>query len=400
MFPDTLVHDSKSKILLAVLDGLGDIPGPGGPETPLEAAHTPHLDRLAREGTSGLFTPVAPGITPGSGPGHLALFGYDPATYQVGRGVLSALGIDFRLEPGDVAARFNFCSLDPDGNISDRRAGRLPTETNRRLVEQLRERVKPPSGVSLYWETETEHRGVLVLRGRELCGNLRDTDPQQTGRPALPVTPLDDEARATSSIVQSVLDQAHWTLKGEHPANGLLIRGFATLPRWPNFRERFGMKACAVAKYPMYRGVARLVGMTVARRYDALSEAPALLAEAWASHDFFFLHFKDPDKAGEDGDFERKKKAIASFDLVVPDLLALRPDVFVVTGDHSTPVAMRQHSWHPVPVLLHAPATVRPDQVERFGERPAQQGGLGQRLMYELMALMMAHAGRLAKFGA
>ena len=400
MFPDTLVHNAESKIILAVLDGLGDIPGPGERDTPLEAAHTPHLDRLAREGTSGLFTPVAAGITPGSGPGHLALFGYDPVVYQVGRGVLSALGVDFHLEPGDVAARFNFCSLDSKGNVSDRRAGRLPTESNRRLVERLRAQVKAPSGVTLFWETESEHRGVLVLRGGGLSGQLSDTDPQETGRSALAVTPLDAEAQSTAPIVQGVVNAAHAVLQDAHPANGLLLRGFATLPHWPNFRERFGMRACAVAKYPMYRGVARLVGMTVAERYDALSEAPARLASAWAENDFFFLHFKDPDKAGEDGDFQRKKKAIESFDLIVPDLLALRPDVLVVTGDHSTPVAMKQHSWHPVPVLLCAPATVRPDHVERFGERPAGMGGLGMRPMHELMSYMLAHAGRLAKFGA
>lgn len=400
MFPDTLVHAAESKILLAVLDGLGDIPGPGERDTPLEAGHTPNLDQLAREGTSGLFTPVAAGITPGSGPGHLALFGYDPAHYQVGRGVLSALGVDFPLEPGDVAARFNFCSLDAEGSITDRRAGRLPTDSNRRLVERLRTEIDAPSGVRLFWETESEHRGVLVLRGSGLSGQLSDTDPQETGRSALAVTPLDPQAQATAAAVQRVIDSAHAVLHAEHPANGLLLRGFATLPRWPNLRERFGIRACAVAKYPMYRGVARLVGMNVAERYDALAEAPARLASAWAEHDFFFLHFKDPDKAGEDGDFQRKTKAIESFDRIVPDLLALGPDVLVVTGDHSTPVAMKQHSWHPVPVLLYAPATMRPDDVERFGERPAGMGGLGRCPMHELMSYMLAHAGRLAKFGA
>jgi 2,3-bisphosphoglycerate-independent phosphoglycerate mutase len=400
LFPDTLIHDSTTKILLCVLDGLGDIPGPGSRETPLEAAHTPNLDLLAAGGAVGLFTPVAAGVTPGSGPGHLALFGYDPQVYEVGRGVLSALGVDFALRPGDVAARFNFCSLDEEGRITDRRAGRLPTDTNRRLVDMLRSVVRAPAGIELFWETESEHRGVLVLRGQGLNGDLADTDPQQTGRPPLPVRALSDGAVDTARKVGRVIDLAHEAIQGEHPANGLLMRGFAALPAWPDFRTRFGMRAAAVAKYPMYRGVARLVGMHVLEPYVELAEAPARLKAAWPEHDFFFLHFKDPDKAGEDGDFDRKKRAIEAFDAIVPDLVACRPDVMVVTGDHSTPVAMRQHSWHPVPVLLHAPATGRPDSVERFGERWATSGGLGQRPMHELMSLALAHAGRMMKFGA
>jgi 2,3-bisphosphoglycerate-independent phosphoglycerate mutase len=400
VFPDTLIHDSGTKILLCVMDGLGDIPGPGRHDTPLEAARTPNLDALAREGTVGLFTPVAAGVTPGSGPGHLALFGYDPSGYEVGRGVLSALGVDFTLQPGDVAARFNFCSLDAKGNITDRRAGRLPTETNRRLVDALRAGVHAPDGVTLFWETESEHRGVLVLRGPRLHGDLTDTDPQEAGKPPLSVRAGSEAARPTAALVGKVIAAAHDVIRHEHPANGLLLRGFATLPHWPDMAQRFGVRAAAVAKYPMYRGVARLVGMHVLDPYRELVEAPALLKAAWPAHDFFFLHFKDPDKAGEDGDFERKQKAIEAFDAIVPELLALRPDVLVATGDHSTPVAMRQHSWHPVPVLLHAPATCRPDAVERFGERWAVQGGLGQRPMHELMSLMLAHAGRLMKFGA
>jgi 2,3-bisphosphoglycerate-independent phosphoglycerate mutase len=400
MFPDTLIHDQKTKILLCVLDGLGDIPGPGRSETPLEAANKPNLDALATNGACGLFTPVAAGVTPGSGPGHLALFGYNPIEYQVGRGVLSALGIDFELKPGDVAARFNFCSLDSSGKISDRRAGRIATDVNRRLVEELRTGVKPPKGVKLFWETESEHRGLLVLRGKGLKDQLSDTDPQELGKQPLSVKALGRTAAVTAKHANQIVGQALRVLKNEHPANGILLRGFASLPKWPMFGERFGVRAYAVAKYPMYRGVTRLVGMTIGPKYDSLSEAPALLRQAWNDYDYFFLHFKDTDKAGEDGDFEKKKAAVETFDAIVPALLELKPDVIAVTGDHSTPVAMKQHSWHPVPVLLYAASTVRPDSVALFGERSAIAGGLGQRPMHELMSLLLAHAERLTKFGA
>ena len=400
MFPDQLAHPADSRMLLCVLDGLGDLPGPGRPETPLEAAKTPNLDRLAAAGCSGLFDPVAAGVTPGSGPGHLALFGYAPDRYQVGRGVLSALGIDFELQPGDVAARFNFCTLDAEGNITDRRAGRLATDINRKLVARLTEHVRPSDGVKLFWATESEHRGLLVLRGTSLNAQIADTDPQVQGHPPLPAVPQSREATATADLVNEVIRQAMGVLGVDKHANGILLRGFASLPDWPSFSERFGVRACAVAKYPMYRGVARLVGMSVAEKYDNLSEAPAILESAWERFDFFFLHFKDTDKAGEDGDFDRKVGAVEVFDRIVPELERLGPDVLVVTGDHSTPVCMKQHSWHPVPVLLYAPGTMRPDTVTRFGERPALAGSLGQRPMSELLSLMLAHAGRLAKFGA
>jgi len=400
VFPDQLIRKSDSRILLCVLDGLGDLPGPDRPDTPLEAAHTPNLDGLAAAGTSGLFTPVAAGVTPGSGPGHLALFGYDPVTYQVGRGVLSALGVDFDLQPGDVAARLNFCTLDAEGRITDRRAGRIATDVNRARLARLRSEVTAPDGVQLFWETESEHRGLLVLRGPDLCDDLHDTDPQITGVPPLAARASNPRAHRTATLVGEIISRALQVLNDAPPANGLLLRGFASRPAWPDVESRYGLRALAVTKYPMYRGVAKLVGMATAAPYDTIEEAPAGLRAGWSDFDFFFLHFKDPDKAGEDGDFESKRAAIETFDRIVPELLALGPDVMVVTGDHSTPVALAGHSWHPVPVLLHAPATARPDTVETFGERAAICGGLGQRPMCELMAQMLAHAGRLEKFGA
>lgn len=397
-FPDSLVQPGETKIVLCVLDGLGDLPGTGRKETPLEAAQTPELDRIAPGSSVGLFDPVGAGITPGSGPGHLALFGYAPDRYQVGRGVLSALGIDFPLQQGDVAARLNFCSLE-GGKITDRRAGRISTETNRKLVEKLRA-LPPPDGLQLFWETEAEHRGLLVARGRNLSAHLSDSDPQVLGHPPLDVMPLDAQAEASARWFNQILKAAEKALANDHPANGLLARGFASLPDWPGFDHRYGLRSMAVAKYPMYRGVARLLGMHVLEPYSELKNAPSIMRSQWSAGDFFFLHFKDPDKAGEDGAFDRKVAAIESFDKVVPDLLALSADVLAVTGDHSTPARMKQHSWHPVPVLLHAPATARPDGRTHFGESAARAGTLGHRPMHELMSLLLAHAGRLVKFGA
>lgn len=400
MFPDSLVKPAPGKLLLCVLDGLGDIAASAQERTPLEAARSPHLDQLAGEGVSGLFHPVAAGVTPGSGPGHLALFGYDPVRYQVGRGVLSALGVGFDLHAGDLAARFNFCTLDTSNRITDRRAGRLPTERNRALIERLRKEVNPPANLEVFWETESEHRGLLVVRGPDLVASLLDTDPQQVSAPPFPVRPAHDDARPTALLVDGIVNQALSILKDEVDANGIILRGFAALPGWGGFEERYQLRSYALTKYPMYRGVAKLVGMTTGDAYDQLDETPARLQKVWTDFDYFFLHFKDPDKAGEDGDFDRKVKAIEEFDSVLPGLLDLKPDVLVVTGDHSTPVPMKQHSWHPVPVLLHAPLTMRRDTVSTFGERAAAAGGLGQQRMCDLMSLMLAHAGRMQKFGA
>lgn len=398
LFPDSLVVKNDSRIVLCVLDGLGDLPGPGRNETPLEAARTPELDRITPQSSLGLFEPVAAGVTPGSGPGHLALFGYAPERFTVGRGVLSALGIDFPLSPGDVAARFNFCSL-ASGKITDRRAGRIATDTNRRLVEKLRG-IAAPAGVQLFWETEAEHRGLLVARGKGLRAELSDSDPQVLGQPPLEVKPLAPQAEASAQLFNQILKSAGSLLANDHPANGILLRGFASLPAWPTFDERYGLRSHAVAKYPMYRGVARLLGMKVVEAYKDLAEAATLVRAHWQEGDFFFLHFKDTDKAGEDGDFDRKVAAVEHFDTLVPHLLALSPTVLAVTGDHSTPARMKQHSWHPVPALVHAPETARPDFRPHFGESACRAGALGHRPMCELMSLLLAHAGRLTKYGA
>ncbi len=388
---------SQSKILLLVLDGLGGLPLEVGGPTELEAASTPNLDRLARGGVLGLHDPVAPGITPGSGAGHLGLFGYDPLTYRIGRGILEALGIDFAIEQGDVAARGNFCTLDGSGRVSDRRAGRIDSKWGAVLAERLRAIELP--GVQLFVEPIAEHRFLVVLRGEGLSPEVSDTDPQREG--ALPLDPEPRSAAATETAkhVRRFLREAGERLRAEPQANGVLLRGFDRLPSWPSFETLCGLRAAAVSVYPMYRGVARLVGMRTAVGASNLDEEVEAVQRVWDAHDFVFVHVKDPDKAGEDGDFDRKVQAIEAVDARVPRLLDLRPDVAVVTGDHSTPARMRSHSWHPVPLLLWS-AHARPDGVGEFSERACAGGGLGRLRAKEILPLALAHARRLGKFGA
>jgi 2,3-bisphosphoglycerate-independent phosphoglycerate mutase len=397
-FIQRLIKPAETKIVLLVLDGVGGLPQePRGP-TEIEAAHTPNLDDLAARGICGLQQPVGPGITPGSGPGHLALFGYDPIKYQVGRGVLSALGIDFKLTPQDVAARGNFGTVDEKGRVADRRAGRIPTEKNKELCALLREIELP--GVELFIETVKEYRLLLVLRGEGLSGEVTDTDPQEIGEKPLEPEPLSSEAEKTARLVREFLDQARKILADHHPANVVLLRGFSKRPHWPQVEDVFGLKAAAIAAYPMYRGVAQLVGMQVLDAGEAVEEEFDVLENRWNDFDFFFLHVKRMDSAGEDGDFDRKVALIEEVDTQVPRLLELEPDVLIVTGDHSTPSLLKYHSWHPVPVILWS-RYCRADGVGRFGERACMAGGLGPRIpAVDLMPLALANALRLEKFGA
>ncbi|MGH7506683.1 MAG: 2,3-bisphosphoglycerate-independent phosphoglycerate mutase, partial [Longimicrobiales bacterium] len=347
----------------------------------------------------GLHHPVGPGIAPGSGPGHLALFGYDPVRYNIGRGVLSALGVGFDLRHGDVAVRLNFATLDAEGRVLDRRAGRPSDEENKRLVQKLRDGVRGRGGVEIFFEPEKEHRAVLVLRGRDLVAELTDTDPQETGVAPLRVEARSPEARHTAEVLQSVLDAARKVLSDEQQANALLARGIDAFHRYPSFEERFKVNALAIARYPMYRGVARLVGMDTCAIRDSDAASVAALAENYERYDFHFVHFKAMDSRGEDGDFGAKVKAIEAVDALIPEIEKLAPDVLVVTGDHSTPSRLREHSWHPVPILIASPWT-RPAEDATFGERACMKGELGVFAAKHIMALALAHAGRLAKFGA
>lgn len=394
------LHEPEGgKIVVVVADGLGGLGRePGGP-TELQAARLPHLDQLAREGTTGLADPVCPGVTPGSGPGHLALFGYDPVEQLVGRGVLAALGVEFPLNPGDVAARGNFCTVDEQGRVVDRRAGRLSDEEGRRLTGKLREAVQL-EGVQLFFEPVQQYRFVVVMRGTrvELSPDVTDSDPHCAGVEPRAPEPLKVSASKTADLVRKLLSDSAAVLADEERANMVLLRGFSSKPNLPKFEEVYGLSALAVASYPMYRGLASLLGMEVASAPAGLEAAVRFVEEHWASRDFFFLHHKDADSAGEDGDFEEKVRQLERLDRVIPALRELDPAVLVVTGDHSTPARLAAHSWHPVPVALHA-STCRTDHVESFDELACAHGGLGRFPAQQLMALALGHAGRLRKYG-
>lgn len=398
-FPDSVVDSGGGRIVLVVMDGLGGLPHPSTGRTELETAATPNLDRIAARASLGMHQPVAPGITPGSGPGHLALFGYDPVRYNIGRGVLSALGVGFALEEGDVAVRLNFATVDRAGNVTDRRAGRPRDEENRRLVAKLSEGIREVGNVRVFFEPEKEHRAVLVLRGPGLSPEVTDTDPQETGVPPLRVNARTGAAQGTAELLQQVLDRAREVLGDEPAANALLARGIDAYARYPGFQDRFKLSGLAIARYPMYLGVARLVGMDTAPIAPSDTESVRVLEARHDDYDFVFLHFKAMDSRGEDGDFDAKVQSIEAVDALVPRIEALSPDVLVVTGDHSTPSALRSHSWHPVPILIASPFT-RPADDARFGERACQRGELGIFPAMHIMSLALAHAGRLAKFGA
>jgi 2,3-bisphosphoglycerate-independent phosphoglycerate mutase len=392
-----LREPNSTKIVLLVADGLGGLPLEPGGKTELETARTPHLDACTREGVCGLSLPVLPGITPGSGPGHLGLFGYDPLEHRIGRGILEALGIHFPVGPRDVAIRGNFCTVDDNGILTDRRAGRPTTERCVAMCRKLQE-IRVPD-VEVFVEPVREHRFVLVVRGDNLGDAVNDTDPQQTGQPPLPARGADPASENTARAAQRFLAEAARVLQSEAPTNMVTLRGFARYPKIETMQEVYGIRPVAIAVYPMYKGLARLVGMDVPDGGATLGDQMETLRKLWSQYDFFFLHYKYTDSTGEDGNFAAKVEMIERFDAELPKVRALNPDVLLVTGDHSTPSKLRSHSWHPVPVILWA-RTCRPDPVTEFGESYCLRGGLGQIQAMYLLPLALAHAQRLGKYGA
>jgi len=388
---------SSSKIVLLVMDGLGGLPHPETGKTELESARKLDLNRIARDSICGLTDPVGPGITPGSAPGHLAIFGYDPVQYRIGRGVLEALGIDAELKAGDIAARGNFCTVDDKGIITHRRAGRISTDKSTVLCRLLND--ISIEGVEISVLPVKEHRFVLIIRGKDLSPELADSDPQQIGQAPKKVEALSPPARKTAEVANEFVSQAGNLLRGKTPANMVLLRGFSRRPHIPSLSEIYQLKPAAIATYPMYRGLARLVGMKILPAGESISDQLSSLRRHYGKYDYFFIHFKDTDARGEDGDFPAKVRAIEELDRALPDLLSLDPDVLIVTGDHSTPATLAMHGWHPVPFMLRS-KWCRPDDVTEFSERACLAGGMGRFPATQIMPLAMANALKLAKFGA
>jgi 2,3-bisphosphoglycerate-independent phosphoglycerate mutase len=392
-----ICRTSPSKIVLLIIDGLGGLPHPETSKTELESARKPNLNRIARDSICGLIDPVSPGITPGSAPGHLAIFGYDPTQYTIGRGVLEAIGIDVKLKPDDIAARGNFCTVDDRGIITHRRAGRISTDKNAVLCRLLNNITI--EGVDISVLPVKEHRFVLILRGKDLSPELSDSDPQQIGLAPKKIEALSPHAQKAAEIANEFVSQARSLLRHESPANMVLLRGFSRRPNIPSMSEIYKLKPAAIATYPMYRGLARLVGMKVLPAGESIADQLNSLHRHYAKYDFFFVHFKTTDARGEDGDFQAKVQAIEELDKALPSLLRLDPDVLVVTGDHSTPATLAMHSWHPVPFMLKSKWCC-PDNVAEFSERACLAGGMGRFPATDIMPLAMANALKLDKFGA
>ncbi len=401
-----LINKKDSKILLIVLDGLGGLPVREG-KTELELANTPNLDRLAKESALGLHIPVDHGITPGSGPGHLGIFGYDPIKYSIGRGILEALGLGMEVKNTDIAVRGNFATVSYENGriiVRDRRAGRISTEENRKIVKELRENIKEIEGVKVFIESGMEHRIAVVFRFPEPLpegsDRINDTDPQIEGAEPLKARGDTEEASRVAEIVNKFIEKTSELLKGRDRANYILMRGFSQKPCIPSMEERFGVKACCIASYPMYRGLASVVGMDIIEFEGTDLESQIdMLRKVWHDYDYFFFHIKRTDSYGEDGNWESKVKEIEKFDEKLPEILSMNPDVIVITGDHSTPSVMKSHSWHPVPVLLKSPY-VMGGTSNRFTERECLKGELGMFKAKKLIQLMLAHAGKLKKYGA
>jgi len=393
----SLAIETDSKLIMTVIDGIGGLPVRG--KTELEAAKIPNLDRLASKSICGLIDPISYGITPGSGPSHLALFGYDPFRFEIGRGVMEALGIGLKLTKEDLTARGNFATIDENGIIVDRRAGRISTEKNQEICQFLQNEIREVDGIRVSICSGKEHRFVIVFQGEGLKDNLTDADPQKDGKKAKGTESLTAEAQRTAEIVNAYLKKATEALKLFHPANTILLRGFSKIPNIPSMFERFKLKPAAIATYPMYRGLARLVEMDVLETGETLRDEVETLKNNFNRYDFFYIHFKKTDSAGEDGDFKKKVKAIEEIDRILPSILKLKPDVLVVTGDHSTPAVLKSHSWHPNPILLYSKYT-RPDGIRRFTERQCQKGQLGRFPAMEIIPLMLANGLKLKKFGA
>jgi len=396
----SLIQKNSTKIIFVILDGVGGLPING--KTELESANKPNLDALAKISACGLHIPVSYGITPGSGPGHFGVFGYDPLKYEIGRGVLEALGLGIELQKTDVAIRCNYATI-KNGVITDRRAGRIPTEKNIELTARLSDEIKEIDGVKIILKPGKEHRFCLVMRFPENITEkeamVKDTDPQKEGKAPNEPIPLTEEAKRVADIAKNFIEKAHEILKKEEKANYTLLRGFSALPDIPSFEEKYGLKSASIAVYPMYRGIAKLLGMATIPVEGDIKEEIELLKKVYKDYDYIFLHVKKTDSFGEDGNFEGKVKKIEEFDSYLPEILSLNPDVVVITGDHSTPSLLKAHSWHPVPLLIKS-QYVWGGTSKAFTERECLKGEIGIIPAIAIMPLVLANSLRLRKFGA
>lgn len=393
----SLASGNDSKMILIVMDGLGGLPDGRG-KTELETAHSPNIDALAGRSELGFLRMVDVGITPGSGPGHLSLFGYDPYEYLIGRGILEACGVGAKVSRGDVCARGNFCTCNGE-IVTDRRAGRIPTEQSAKVVAKLAAEIKEIDDVKITLYPGMEHRFVVVFSGETLDERVYDADPQKEGAPMLWASASAPQGQRMALVANKFITRVQEALKNEKLANSCLLRGFSSAPDIPHLGELYGIKAAAIASYPMYRGLASLVGMEVEDAGKTLEELFDSVSKFWDKHDYFYIHVKYTDSRGEDGKFDEKVKVIEQVDSLLPKITSLSPDVLVLAGDHSTPSVMKGHSWHDVPFMISSDKC-RFGLHKTFGENECRFGTIGHISGYKLMGLMLAHAGRLNKYGA
>jgi len=403
---------SKAKALLLICDGLGDRPSIEG-KTPLQAANTPYLDEISKEGINGLMDTISPGIVPGSDTAHLAILGYDPYKYYPGRGVFEALGADMELCEGDVAFRANFATVDDKMRIIDRRAGRKGSKDLAEALNGLE-----IDHTKIKFTNTTEHRCALVLKGENLSKAVSDVDTHEAGSEVKKCVPLEEGEKElkTANIVNEFVSQSYDILnehpvnkerreRGELPANIILLRGAGSYGEVSAMKDRFGFGAACIAGASLYKGVAKYLGMVVVPVEGATGIADTNLnnkaeatLHALEKHDFVFLHVKATDSMGHDGDFEGKKYMISRID---KELVARIKDVdayITVTADHSTPVSIKRHSSDPVPIVIKGEG-VRKDGITKFDEVSAASGGLGRIRGVDLMPILSDFMGFYTMFG-
>ncbi|MCK4443355.1 MAG: 2,3-bisphosphoglycerate-independent phosphoglycerate mutase [Thermoplasmata archaeon] len=405
------------KILLIILDGMADRPvAVLGSKTPLQAANTPNMDWFAKNGMCGQMDPIAPGVRPGSDTSHLAILGYNPHEVYTGRGPFEAAGVGLPMEHGDIAFRCNFGTIDADGTVRDRRAGRIRKGTSEiaRDLDGM-----PIEGVKVIFKEATEHRAVLILRGDGLSPKVTDVDPHAVGVKYHECEALEPEAGRTAEIVNEFVERSREILadhevnkkrlkEGDFPANIILPRGSGVFPHLDSLEERFGIRSAAICGVTLIKGICRVAGMKIldvdgatgGLDTDMIAKGKAAI-EALESYDFVFLNVKAPDICGHDGDPEGKVKVAERLDMMMSFIRKeLRNDVIMaVTSDHSTPVSVRDHAGDSVPLIVYG-KDIRVDEVSSYDEISVTKGILGRIRGSDLIHILLDQSGRAEKFGS